>query len=225
MECVSTVRYQVLINGEPTDTITPRCRLRQGDPLSPYLFIICMEVLSWQIRDLEEAKLIKGIKIARRAPSVSHFFFADDALFFIQADKDGCNNLKATLEKFCDISGEVVNLSKSSIIFSPNISDEERKERKDIMAVTIKSDIGIYLGSPISFSNSKTKDFQFLCDKVSARISSWSASTLTQAGKLILINGVLASLCNHILSIFLLPKKITNAMDSMIKRVFLESKR
>lgn len=75
MECITTVMYQILVNGEPSNPITPKCGLRQGDPLSSYLFILCMEVLSHQLLSLEERQGIKGIKISRRAPSISHLFF------------------------------------------------------------------------------------------------------------------------------------------------------
>lgn len=224
MECVMSVKYQVLINGEASKKITPKCGLRQGDPLSPYLFILCMEVLSHQIRDLEISKELKGIKISKRASSIWHMFFADDVIFFIQATNGGCQALRSALAEFCDLSGEVINLSKSSIIFSPNTSEERKHELKGILAIQHREEFGTYLGAPAVFSASKSSAFKSLCDKVNTRISSWAASPLTQAGKMVLISGILSTMCNHVMSISLLPKKTTNQLDSMIKIFFWKSK-
>ncbi|XP_074313863.1 uncharacterized protein LOC141649061 [Silene latifolia] len=79
-ECISTVSYRILINGTPSDALHPTSGLRQGDPISPYLFIICMEVLSRQLAKAERMKDFTGIKISRYAPTLSHLLFSDDAL-------------------------------------------------------------------------------------------------------------------------------------------------
>ncbi|XP_074282739.1 uncharacterized protein LOC141607282 [Silene latifolia] len=85
-ECISTVSYRVLINGTPSNVLRPTSGLRQGDPISPDLFIICMEVLSRQLAMAEKMKNFTRIKISRYAPTLSHLFlrmmlyFAIDAL-------------------------------------------------------------------------------------------------------------------------------------------------
>lgn len=81
MQCVTTASYSILINGEPTQAFKPRCGLRQGDPISPYLFILVLEVLSKLMLRLEQAGHVKGVKISRSTPSISHLIFADDSLF------------------------------------------------------------------------------------------------------------------------------------------------
>uniref|UniRef100_A0A803MUL6 Reverse transcriptase domain-containing protein n=1 Tax=Chenopodium quinoa TaxID=63459 RepID=A0A803MUL6_CHEQI len=81
MECITTFTYAILINGEPTPFFTPKVDLRQGDPLSPYLFILVMEVLSKKLLALQSSNAIQGIKVARTAPAINHLFFADDTLF------------------------------------------------------------------------------------------------------------------------------------------------
>jgi hypothetical protein len=80
MRCISTVSYQVLINGQPSSPFIPQRGLRQGDPLSPYLFVLCADVFSGLIRKEVAGKNIHGVKIARSAPQISHLFFADDSL-------------------------------------------------------------------------------------------------------------------------------------------------
>ena len=90
MECISSVQYRILLNGHPRGLIVPQRGLRQGDPLSPYLFILCTEALSANIRKAEREKKLTGIKVARACPSISHLFFADDSLFFCKAQREEC---------------------------------------------------------------------------------------------------------------------------------------
>lgn len=83
-QCISTVSYKALINGKATEEFKPKCGLRQGDPLSPYLFLFCMDILSRMLKLGEEIKQFQGIKVSRRASSINHLFFADDALLFLK---------------------------------------------------------------------------------------------------------------------------------------------
>jgi len=75
MKCVKTVTYKINVNDEYTETILPRRGLRQGDPLSPYLFVICAEGLSALMEDAERRGLIEGVGICHGAPGISHLFF------------------------------------------------------------------------------------------------------------------------------------------------------
>ena len=71
-ECVSSVQYRVLLNGQPRGLIIPQRGLRQGDPLSPYLFIMCTEALISNIKKVEQMKQLTGMKVARACPTISH---------------------------------------------------------------------------------------------------------------------------------------------------------
>ena len=86
MECVRSVSYKVRFNSQETDVFNPTRGIRQGDPLSPYLFLICAEGLSSLLQYEEEAGGIEGIRVCRNAPSVSHLLFADDSLILMKAD-------------------------------------------------------------------------------------------------------------------------------------------
>ena len=101
MACVSSVRYKVRFNSQETDSFTPTRGIRQGDPLSPYLFLLCAEGLSSLLQFEEEAGGIEGIRVCRNAPSVSHLLFADDSLVLIRADVMNATSLQNVLDTYC----------------------------------------------------------------------------------------------------------------------------
>jgi hypothetical protein len=94
MACVRSVRYQVHFNSEETDMFVPTRGLRQGDPLSPYLFLLCVEGLSSLLLHEEEVGGIDGVRVCRNAPSVSHLLFADDSLILMKADMNNATSLQ-----------------------------------------------------------------------------------------------------------------------------------
>ena len=115
MQCVSSVTYKIRFNGEETEEIIPSRGLRQGDPLSPYLFLICSEGLSSLLDHEEEVGGIEGIRVCRDAPSISHLLFADETLILMKANVQNANTLKRILEVYCGSSGQCVSTPKSSI--------------------------------------------------------------------------------------------------------------
>ncbi|KMT09185.1 hypothetical protein BVRB_6g132880 [Beta vulgaris subsp. vulgaris] len=216
MQCITTVSYSILVNGEPTESFLPSVGLRQGDPLSSYIFILCMEVLSKNLSSLQDSKELQGLKIARNAPEISHLFFADDALFFFRAIPKNCWVIKNTLATFCEKSGEMINFDKSHVIFSPNTPLKFRKLMRKPLGVMEKEKIGIYLGCPMEVDGRTTSAFNNVIAKVGERIASWKFSNLSPSGRLILVNTILISLASNIISTYLIPQKITRKITSLL---------
>lgn len=124
MQCVSTISFNVKVNGESAKYFSPTRGIRQGDPLSPYLFILIANVLSWMMHKAIEDGNIKGIKLNRSCPTLSHLLFADDAIFFMNRTIRECQSLAAVLNQYCYAMGQVINLNKSGIFFSKGCPPE-----------------------------------------------------------------------------------------------------
>ncbi|KAI9165429.1 hypothetical protein LWI28_014034 [Acer negundo] len=90
MRCISSVSYPVIINGEVCSNIIPTTGLRQGDPLSPFLFHIFDEDLTSLIQDGQKRGNILGFQCNRGRPVITHLFFADDSLIFTKANEKNC---------------------------------------------------------------------------------------------------------------------------------------
>ena len=122
MKCVTTVSFSILINGGKSNFFKSSRGLRQGDPLSPYLFILCQEVLARLIEKERVAGNIVGVKLNIGGPDFTNVMFADDLMFFSKASNRDATNLNSCLEKYCDWSGQCVNRDKSGLIFSKLVS-------------------------------------------------------------------------------------------------------
>ena len=104
MSCVSMVSTSILFNSKALDSIFPSRGIRQGDPLSPYLFILCMDFLGQLIEEKCNAKLWQPGKASQSGPAFSHLLFADDLIFFAKADGVNCSAIRDVLDEFCCLS-------------------------------------------------------------------------------------------------------------------------
>lgn len=94
MACITTSNLSILANGERLHLFTPSRGIRQGDPLSLYIFILCMEYLAHLIQQEVNLKNWAGIKSSRDGPTFMHFFFANDLILFAKASKKNCTTIK-----------------------------------------------------------------------------------------------------------------------------------
>ena len=120
--CISSSSFSILINDNPFGLFSPKRGLKQGDPLSHFLFILGAEVLSRLLFKEEVAGNIKGLKISRTTPAIHHLLFADDLLIFGKATPKEATYIHSCLKKYCLWSGQSINNGKSSIKFSRNIN-------------------------------------------------------------------------------------------------------
>uniref|UniRef100_A0A2N9G3W3 CCHC-type domain-containing protein n=1 Tax=Fagus sylvatica TaxID=28930 RepID=A0A2N9G3W3_FAGSY len=216
LECVSTSSFSILVNGGQLDNFKPSRGIRQGNPLSPYLFILCMEYLSLKILEACDNNSWKAIKASRTGPSFSHLFFADDLLLCTEASSNCCHTITRILEDFYLQSGQKVSLSKSKVFFSPNVNTL-RQHLCGILGVSSTPNLGKYLGFPLRSNGRSTRDFDFVVEKVQAKLSSWKAKLLSPVGRVILVQSVTSAIPTYYMQNVALPIRVCFNLDKLNK--------
>jgi len=197
-QCISSVSYSLIVNDKPHGLFIPTSGIRQGDPLSPYLFIICMEALNNML--LKEAFSPRsgiGVKICPASVKISCLLFADDCLLFCKANLGSCSQLKSILDSFCSSSRQLVNYHKSALTFSRNATDTQKQLVTVIFKIPHRESLGKYLGCPVFQGRPSYSTFQEIINKVTTKLEGWKANYLSEAGRTILIQSHLESLSAH----------------------------
>ena len=166
MSCVSTVTYSFVINGAVSGSVAPSRGLRQGDPLSPFLFILVADAFSQMIQQRVNAKVLHGAKASRNGPEISHLLFADDSLLFTRATRQECLSIVEMLNKYEAASGQKINYEKSEVSFSNGVSCEQRADLVALLHMRQVDKHQKYLGIPTSSGRSKKVVFRELLDRV-----------------------------------------------------------
>ncbi|KAA3466987.1 reverse transcriptase [Gossypium australe] len=158
MKCITSVAYAVNINGH------------RGRVFQP----------SRGLRSVKQSGLVKGARVSRRGPEISHLLFADDCMMFGEATEQRARNMKEILKEYESFSGQCVNFNKSTIFCSSNTSAVAKELVTDLLGVRNSSNPEKYLGLPNVVGRRKKEAFQTILDKISLRIDSWSTRFLSQ---------------------------------------------
>ena len=220
MSCISTISTSILFNGKALELIYPSRGIRRGDPLSPYLFILCMEYLGQLIMEKCNAKLWQPVKAFGSGPAFSHLFFADDLVLFARADGTNCSIIRDVLDEFCSISGQTISEAKSRVYFLPNVDRDTRESLSDILGFTSTPSLGKYLGIPIKHTRSSSHEYNFVLDRVKQKLAGWKANMLSFAGRAILIQASSAVIPSYIMQCAKLLGRILDGID-WVNRNFL----
>ena len=170
METITTASYSVLINGEPKGFITPTRGIKQRDPLSPYLYLLCVEGLSALLRKAEESRSLKGVLSSRQGVCISHLLFADDSMLFCQATVEECQRVLEILGKYEATSSQAINRQKTTLFFSKNTRQEVRDAIQQLLGAQVMSKCEKYLGLPMPNGKSKVGTFKELQEKIAKRV-------------------------------------------------------
>lgn len=208
MMCVQTVTYNFCFNESIIGPSVPRKGLRQGDPLSPYLFLLCVEGLSNAIDEASSSNEISGCQICESAPVVSHLLFADDSFLFFKASAVEATNVKSLLVSYEKCSGQSINFQKSGVYFSANVKPNLKEEIYAILEVHNDLTNSRYLRLPSVIGRSKKSVLSYLKERASKRIRSWQAKHVSQAGKSVLIRSVAQAIPSYSMSCFLMSKSL-----------------
>jgi hypothetical protein len=209
-ECIDTPTFSILIQGKPEGFIKSNRGLRQGDPLSPYLFAIVMEYFSI----LMEIESIKGAvqPINRIQPSINHLIYADDLMVFVKANKDNAVSINSVFENLKKYAGLQLNVNKCKAYFSKYC--KYKTEFLNILQIEEGFLPIKYLGLPLSTNVIKDSDCSTLIDKIQNRMETWSCKLLSIAGRLELIKTVIYAIILYWIQSFQIPATSIKKLES-----------
>lgn len=213
--CIGNTPLSALINGSAHSKFITGKGLRQGDTMSPFLFLIFSEALNLMLQKSVELGWIGGFRLGESGIKVGHLQFAEDTLVFLDESRDQVNALRYLLLLFEISSGLRINFSKTSmfgIAGATNISGlaEMMGCRSELMPTT-------YLGLPLGQAANNNAMWDPIIENCIARLPNWIRSSLTKAGKLTLVKSVLSSVPIYMFSLFAAPMKVIKALEKVIR--------
>ncbi|KAL9685138.1 hypothetical protein QQ045_022585 [Rhodiola kirilowii] len=162
--------------------------------------------------------LLKGVRLCRGAPEITHLMFADDCMFFLKAEKDSVKWIRDILRRYEDISGQKVNYAKSEAVCSKNTSPECIEMLRERMGIPVVGGHSSYLGLPLVFSNKKAEMLRSIEEKMVKRISDWKHKLLSGAGREVLVKSVLQAIPTYAMTCFKLPVGLCRELMRNIMR-------
>jgi hypothetical protein len=159
MMCVRTTTFFIIVNGQPMGQIFPYRGIRQGDPISPYLFIIYAEVLSSLLTQADRNGSLRGVPTSKKGWRINHLFFPDDSLLFYRTDTNHWQRLNNILQLYEGASGQKLNANKTATFFNRNILGGEKEAVIRLAAIPETKRYDSYPGLPTLVGKSQTKEF------------------------------------------------------------------
>ncbi|XP_074305620.1 uncharacterized protein LOC141640841 [Silene latifolia] len=218
MQCMTTSSYSLALNGSIFGLFKGQRGRRQGDPLSPFIFTICLEYLSRILRVVQKLEKYKFHPLCNRV-KLSHLCFADDLILFCKGDRASVKLLFKSFEYFSKASGLVMNKGKSNI-YCNGIDDKLIKELELMFGIKRGTVPFKYLGVNVSPKRPSIINCTCLVERVVDRIKSLGSRKLSYAGRVVFIKAVLTNLHSYWGRIFILPKNIIGRIEAVC-RAFL----
>lgn len=177
---------------------------------------MCAEGFSALIENYEQLGKIRGCKVAKGAPIISHMLFTDDSYICCKASEEGARNFMELLQLFERASGQQVNLNKSSTFFSKNTGGQDRNRVCSILGVKEAGDDYTYLGLPNIIGRNNAIILGFLKERMRKCIKSWESRFLSKAGKELMLKSVAQALPSYTMNVFLLLGELCKDMEQMM---------
>ncbi|XP_060179779.1 uncharacterized protein LOC132609685 [Lycium barbarum] len=215
---ISEVWYSIVINGVRRGFYTSSQGLKQGDPLSPSLFIIAAEVLTRSLNSLNNEPDFIPFHMNKRGPQINHLAYADDIVIFCSGKQSSINLVMSHIEKYENASGQKINGEKSLFITDPKASAQRINKMRNCTGFMEKSFPFTYLGCSLYKGRKKLIYFENMAMKVANRLNSWQGNMLTFGGKMIMIKNVLQSLPIYTLSAMSPPKGTLTLIEKYFAR-------
>lgn len=217
MECVTTVKFSVNFNGSLLEAFSPTRGLRQGDPLSPYLFLFVAEGLSSVLNREVEAGRLTELKVCRRSPGISHLLFADDSLLFFRACLQQATVVQNALTCFQACTGQLLSPGKCSLLVGRSCSDATVEVVKEILQVETPAFESKYLRLPTPEGRMHAGRFKPTEERLAKRMDSWAEKHMSSGAKDVLIKSVVQAIPTYLMGVFKLPASTCEAYTKMVR--------
>ncbi|KAK6791450.1 hypothetical protein RDI58_010531 [Solanum bulbocastanum] len=212
--------YSIIINGKRHGFFHSTRGLKQGDPLSPALFILGAEMLSRSLNQLHQNPQYHGFYMEERGPQINHLSFADDIIIFTSGRRQSLKLIMHTLATYERTSGQLINKTKSHFFLHSNAFRTTCDRIRKYTGFQQKETPISYLGCPLFFGRSKNIFFSDIINKVVNKITGWQSKMLSYGGKATLVKYVLQSLPIHILSAITPPSTIIMQIQQIMANFF-----
>ncbi|KAA3469259.1 LINE-1 reverse transcriptase isogeny [Gossypium australe] len=218
MSSISSSTMQILWNGVPSRSFKPVRGIRQGCPLSPYLFVLCMEWLGYLIKSEMKTSKWQPIRLSRSEPALSHLFFADDLVIFSKAEMSQALLLKEILRPFCDFSGHKISSRKSNMFFSKGVDINLSDQISHLFGYQKVFTLGSYLGVLLLHDRITKSTLNFVIDKVRSKLQNWDARQLSLAGCITLAQSVLLAIPSYFMQSLAIPKGVCEEIEKIARQ-------
>ncbi|GJR79308.1 transposon TX1 uncharacterized 149 kDa protein [Tanacetum coccineum] len=220
--CLSSATTAVLVNSSPTEFFSMKRGLRQGDPLSPFLFNIVSEGLNVLLTKAKEVGLFLPVDVGRaKSLLISHLQFADDTLIFCGASKENLLNVKRVLRCFQLSAGLKINFSKS-MVYGVGIDDSLVCVRGDNLGCSVGLIPFRYLGLPVGANHIFKLVWDPVIESFRDRLSKWKTKFISRAGRVVLLKLILNSLPLYFMSLFQVPVCVMEEIEKIRRSFFWE---
>lgn len=219
MECVTSASASVLVNGSPSGVFKMERGLRQGDPLSPFLFLIAAEGLNILMERASSLGYFSGAEIGGDRICISHLQYADDTILMGAATQENAVVIRRILSNMELLSGLRINFEKCSLT-GVNVTDNKLLEMAGIIGCKLGTIPFYYLGIQVGCNHRKVAEWSHIVLRIKNKLQKWDDKKISIGGRITLLNSVLSSLPIYYLSFFLIPSKTVSEIECL-QRNFL----
>ena len=216
--CILSPSFSVLINGQPSPKFKSFRGIRQGCPMSPYLFVLTINELSILLNEALQANQLQGISLGPNCPSVHSLLFADDLLVCGHATYQEAQTMASLIQHFCALSGQTPIWNKSAILFSNHVSQNIINNINQVFPVANLDANFTHLGHPLILpAKNRGAAYNFVLDKFLNKLPSYKANMLSHAARLELIRSVFSAIPVYYMANILFLKKFIGKLTSIIR--------
>lgn len=213
--CITSVSHAVIITEEPSESFKSSKGLRQGDPLSPLLFIVVMKDLNRMLLKARELNLFSGLHVGDGScmEEITHLFFTDDVLLFCKLKNTAVMNIRYILMGFQVVSDLKINLAKSEFVGTGEM--EQQSNLAEVIGCKSSNFPIKYLGLPLGATYKDQRVWELLNSQIERRLAGWKRGLLSEGGCLTLVKRTQCNLPIYYLSLFTIPASVAKKLESI----------